>query len=87
MEVPSLACSTILSLNDKVSAKIVNVSTSSKSGNNMEVHVNNESIVSVPLSLSWFSLPVFGVDELPLLVSLSIELVHEDVSVFGINCT
>jgi hypothetical protein len=51
----------------------------------MEVSVNDESVVSVPLSLSWFTLPVLDVDEIPLLVSLTIIVTHVNVSVFSIN--
>jgi len=85
MEVPFLACSTILNLNHKVSTKIINVSTSSKGGNDIEIFVDNEAIFSIPFTSGWFSLPVLGVDEIPLLVFLSIEFVHVDISVFSIN--
>jgi len=87
MEIPFLACSTILSLDNKVSSKIVNVSTSSKSGDNMEVHVDNKTIFSIPLSLGWFTLPVFGIDEIPLLLLTTLEFPHVDISVLSINTT
>jgi hypothetical protein len=86
MEVPFLACSTVLSLDDQISIGcVVDVSTLTQSGNDMEVFVNNHSIVSIPFSGSWLSLPVLDIDEIPLLVSLSVVRVHVDVSVFSVN--
>jgi hypothetical protein len=87
MEVPFLACSSILSLDDKISSKIVNVSTSSESRDDIEVFVDNQTIFSVPFTSSWFSLPVLSVDEVPLLVSLTMEFGHVDISIFGISTT
>jgi hypothetical protein len=71
MEVPFLACSTILSLDDKISTKIVDIFTETLSGNDMEVSVNLEAPISIPLTLGWFSLPVFGIDEVPLLMDFT----------------
>jgi hypothetical protein len=91
MEVPSLTWSTILFLNNKVSTReVVNVSTLSKSGNDIEVSINDEAPFSIPLSLGWFTLPVFDIDEIPLLVGSEASIVlfvHVDVSIFGISLT
>jgi hypothetical protein len=86
MEVPFLAVSTVLSLNDEVSIGcVVNIPTLTQSGDDMEVFVDNETVVSIPFTSGWFSLPVLGVDEIPLLVFFTIEFVHVDISVFSIN--
>jgi hypothetical protein len=72
MEVPFLALSTILSLNDEVSTRdVVYVSTLSKSGNNVEINVYLKTVFSVPFTGSWFTLPVFDIDEIELLVFTS----------------
>jgi hypothetical protein len=41
----------------------------------------------IPFTLGWFTLPVLGIDEIPLLVSLAVEFAHIDISIFSINCT
>ena len=87
MEVPFLACSSVLSLNEKISTDVINVSSFSHHGNNMEVFFNIESELSVVVTLGWVFLPVFLVDKIPLLVYLTIVFPHVDVSVFGINTT
>jgi len=51
----------------------------------MEIFVDNEAPISIPLTSGWFTLPVLDIDEIPLLVFLSIEFVHVDVSVLSIN--
>jgi hypothetical protein len=51
----------------------------------MEVFVDDETVVSVPLSGGWFTLPVLGVDKIPLLVLSTMEFPHVDISVFSIN--
>ena len=81
MEVPFLACSSILSLDNKISSKIVNVSSSSESRDDIEVFVDNHTIVSVPFTGLWFTLPVLSIDEIELLVNLSMLLVHKKLSV------
>jgi hypothetical protein len=87
MEIPQLTSSTILFLNDKVSiVDVVNVSSFTKSRHDMEISINFETELFIHLSLSWFSLPVFDIDEIPLLMFLSILLVHEDVPVFYVLC-
>jgi hypothetical protein len=50
----------------------------------MEVLVDNEAPISVPLTGGWFTLPVLGVDKIPLLMNFAIEFVHEDISVFSV---
>jgi hypothetical protein len=37
------------------------------------------------LSGGWFTLPVLGIDKIPLLVLTACEFVHNDISVFSIN--
>jgi len=51
----------------------------------MEVFVDNEAPISIPLTGGWFTLPVFDIDEIPLLLLSSLEFPHVDISVFGIN--
>jgi hypothetical protein len=87
MEIPFLAWSTILSLNHEVSCNIVNVSSFSKSGNDVEIGIDLEAPISIPLSLGWFTLPVFDVDHIPTLMSfLTVSLIlHFNLSVFSIN--
>jgi hypothetical protein len=66
MEIPFLSWSSILGLDDEISSsEVVNVSALSKSGNNMEIGIDFEAPISIPLSLGWFTLPVFSVDEIP----------------------
>jgi hypothetical protein len=50
----------------------------------MEVFVNNKTIISIPLSGGWFTLPVLDIDKIPLLMNFAIEFVHEDISVFSV---
>jgi hypothetical protein len=87
MEVPFLACSTILSLDHEVSTKIVDVSVFSEVRDDIEVLVDNEAPFSIPLTGGWFTLPVLGVDKIPLLLNSSVEVGHVDISVFSINTT
>jgi hypothetical protein len=53
----------------------------------VEVNSDSHSVVLVPLSLSWVWLPVALIDKLPLLVDLSMEFVHDYVSVLRVLCT
>ena len=70
------------SLDDEVSVvDQVEVSVVWELGNNVEVSFNVETEVFVHLSLGWFSLPFINVDNVPLLVDLSVLLVNNDVSV------
>jgi len=85
MEVPFLAVSTILSLDQEVSWEIVNISSCSQKRNDMEISIDNETVFSIPLTLGWFTLPVLGVDKIPLLACSSMESTHVDISVFGID--
>jgi hypothetical protein len=85
MEVPFLACSTILELDQEISTNVINISSSSQKRNDMEVFVDNEAPLSIPLTGGWFTLPVLGVDKIPLLFNSSVEFRHVDISVFSIN--
>jgi hypothetical protein len=87
MEVPFLACSSILSLEHKISSDIINVSTSSESRDHMEVNIDLKSVVFVPFTGSWFTLPVLDIDKIPLLALSAMEGSHVDISVFSINTT
>jgi hypothetical protein len=51
----------------------------------MEWSLNVKSILFVELSLGWFSLPCVNVDDIPLLMNLSILGCLLNVSSFGIN--
>jgi len=73
-----------LSLKNEIFRNVVNVSLFSHVGNNVEVFLNIETKLFVVVSFSWVFLPVLLVDEIPLLVLLSCELVHEDILVFNI---
>jgi hypothetical protein len=66
------------------SVKEVHISSSSKSGNNMHVFVDNISKVSVPFTGFWFTLPVLNINEIPLLVNLAVLFDHKDLSVLAI---
>jgi hypothetical protein len=56
-------------------------------GNNVEWSFNVKSEVFVELSLSWFTLPLVNIEDIKLLVDLSMSVVSNDVSVFIINST
>jgi hypothetical protein len=89
MEIPFLAWSTILSLNHEVSTReVVNISTFSKSRNDIEISIDLEAPISVPFSLGWLTLPVFDVDEIPslmVIIGSRLHFVHLDLSVFSIS--
>jgi hypothetical protein len=88
MEIPFLGWSTILGLDDEVSSgEIVDVSSLSKSGNDVEVSIDLEAPVSIPFTLLWFTLPVFNVDHIPtLMFFLTVSsILHFNLSVFSIN--
>jgi hypothetical protein len=85
MEIPFLACSTILSLDHEVSTKIIDVSMFSEVRDDIEVLVDNEAPISVPLTGGWFTLPVLGIDKVPLLFRSSVEDGHVNISIFSVN--
>jgi hypothetical protein len=47
----------------------------------MEVDVDLKAVIFVPFTLSWFTFPVLGIDEIELLVFASVLLVHKELSV------
>jgi hypothetical protein len=47
----------------------------------MEVNVDLKTVVLIPFTGSWFTLPVFLVDKIELLVLLAVLLVHKKLSV------
>jgi hypothetical protein len=88
MEIPFLGWSTILGLNDEVSSgEVVDVSSLSKLGNDVEVSIDLEAPISIPFTLLWFTLPVFDIDHIPSLMYLDrVSLIlHFNLSVFSIN--
>jgi hypothetical protein len=56
-------------------------------GNDVEVSFNVESVLFVEFTLLWIALPLVSIDNIELLVDLSVSVVGNDVSVFGINST
>jgi len=54
---------------------------------NVEWSLNIESKSFVELTLSWFSFPFIRIDNIPLLIKLSVLVPDDDVSVFCINTT
>jgi hypothetical protein len=54
----------------------------------VEVSIDLEAPISIPLSLGWFTLPVFGIDEVPSLIVLSgswLLISKVDISILSIN--
>ena len=86
MEVPDLLSSAIGCLDVHVSV-IINfkVSVVWQLGNNMEISLDVKSELLIELSLSWFSLPLISVDDVPLLVDLVSLGINSDVPVFLVN--
>jgi hypothetical protein len=86
MEVPYLLSSSISSLDAHVSV-IINfeVSVVWKLRDDVEVSFNIESELLVQFTLSWFSLPFISIDDIPLLVNLSILWSGFNISVFSID--
>ena len=83
MEVPDLGSSSIWCLDYKVSvADQIKVSVIWQLGNNVEISLNIETKLLVELSLSWFLFILINIDNLPLLVSFSILVFNNYVSVF-----
>jgi hypothetical protein len=66
MEVPILSLSSVSGLNYHVSSKNVKISVSSHSRNNIEISLNIQTESSVEFSLSWISLPLVSIDDVPL---------------------
>jgi len=56
-------------------------------GHDVEVSLNIETEVLVEFSLSWVSLPFISIDDVPLLVDLSMFVINNDISVFTILST
>jgi hypothetical protein len=66
MEVPILSLSSVSGLNYHVSSKNVKISVSSHSRNNIEISLYIQTESSVEFSLSWISLPLVSIDDVPL---------------------
>jgi hypothetical protein len=88
MEVPLLASSTISSLNDHVSVvDKIEISLLSQVGLDVECSFNIETESLIELTLLWFTLPLVSIDNIELLVDLTVSVPGNDVSVFSINTT
>ena len=86
MEVPDLGSSSVWNLDDHISVvDQVEVSVIWQLGDNVEISLNIKTESFIELSLSWFSLPFINIDNIPLLVNLTIFSIDLDVSVFSIN--
>jgi hypothetical protein len=82
IEIPSLGLSSIWCLNDHVSVvDEIKVSAIWEFGDNVEVSLDIESESVTELSLSWLTLPFISIDNVPLLVDLSMFVMNDDVSV------
>jgi hypothetical protein len=83
MEIPYLSSSTVWCFDDHVSVvDKVEVSVVWESRDNVEVSLNVKTESFIELTLSWFSLPLIGVDDVPLLVNGILLSVDTNVSVF-----
>jgi hypothetical protein len=65
--------------------KYLEVSVAWKLRNNVEVCIDPKTEHFVHFSLSWLSLPLISVDNVPLLVDLSVSWSGFNVSVFSVN--
>ena len=88
MEVPFLRFSSVSNLDDHVSIiDQIKVPLVWKRGDDIEISFNVEAKSFVHLSLGWFTFPLIGIDEIPLLIDLILLSVHTNVSVLLINST
>jgi hypothetical protein len=65
--------------------KYLEVSVAWKLRNNVEVCIDPKTEIFVQFSLFWLSLPLISVDDVPLLIDLSVLWSGFNVSVFSIN--
>jgi hypothetical protein len=88
MEVPFLSSSTVSDLDDHVSVvDEVKVSALSHSGDNVEISFNNKTEVTVEFTLDWITYPFISIDNIELLVDLSVSVVGNDISVLSVLST
>jgi hypothetical protein len=88
VEEPGLCSSSISDLDSHVSVvDDIEISARSHVSNDMEWSFNIETEVFVEFSLNWISLPLIGIDDIELLIDLSVFLVGNDISVFRILST
>ena len=88
MEVPDLGSSTVWNLDDHISVvDQIKISVIWQLGNNVEISLNIKTELLVELSLSWLLLILVNIDDLPLLVSLSILVFNNNVSVLIVKST
>jgi hypothetical protein len=83
MEVPSLCVSLVGCLDNHLSVvDQVKISVIWELGYNVEVSLNIKTEVLIEFSLSWFTLPFISIDDVPLLVDLTVLSMDDNVSVF-----
>jgi hypothetical protein len=88
VEIPCLGLSSIWCLDDHGSVTDqVEVSVWCQFRDNEEISLNEETEVFVKFSLNWFSWILVNIDDVPLLVNLSMLVPHNDVSVFSVKTT
>jgi hypothetical protein len=86
MEVPDLSISTIWYLNDHISVvDQVKVSVSRQCRLNVEWSFNIETEVFIEFTLLWLLWILISIDDVPLLVNLSMLLVDHNILVFSID--
>jgi hypothetical protein len=88
VEVPHLSVSGVRCLDNHISIVYqVKVSARFQLGYDMEISFDIQTEIFVQFSLSWFTLPLINIDDVPLLVDLSMFVPNNDVSVFLIDST
>jgi hypothetical protein len=88
VEVPDLSLSSIWCLDDHVSVvNEIKISVLWQFGDNIEVSFNIESEISVEFTFDWLIWVLISIDNLPLLVDLSMLVVDLDILVLIIEST
>jgi hypothetical protein len=86
VEVPNLSLSTVWSLDDHVSVvDEIKISVIFQLGNNIEVSLNKQTEVSIKFTFDWLIWVLISIDDLPLLVDLSMFVVDLNVLVLIIE--
>jgi hypothetical protein len=86
IEPEDLGLSSISSLQIEVSVgEKIEVSASAHSGDYMEISLNIEAESLVEFALSWISLPLISIDDIPLLRNMVVSLTGIDVLLLLIN--
>jgi hypothetical protein len=88
MEPEGLSLSSISGLDHESSVwKKIKISVSAQSGNNMEISFNVQTESLVEFTLSWVSLPLILIGDIPLLRNMGLFVLSVDVSLLSINIT